>query len=90
MRLNQIKFAENGGCGYLLKPKILRDPNFNPKKIAEEQKPTHLLTIKVICAEHLPKSPDADKNGIVTPYISFSILGLEAENKQKTKTIRKF
>ena len=25
--LNQGKFRQNGGCGYVLKPKIMRDPN---------------------------------------------------------------
>ena len=26
MFLNQGKFRQNGGCGYILKPKIMRDP----------------------------------------------------------------
>ena len=27
MFLNQGKFRQNGGCGYILKPKIMRDSN---------------------------------------------------------------
>ena len=27
MFLNQGKFWQNGGCGYILKPKIMRDPH---------------------------------------------------------------
>ena len=26
MFLNQGKFRQNGGCGYILKPKVMRDP----------------------------------------------------------------
>jgi hypothetical protein len=45
MRFNQIKFEENNGVGYLLKPEILRDPNYSIKNFSE--KPTHLLKITV-------------------------------------------
>ena len=27
MYLNQGKFRQNGGCGYILKPKIMRNPD---------------------------------------------------------------
>ena len=27
MYLNQGKFRQNGGCGYILKPEIMRNPN---------------------------------------------------------------
>ena len=27
MFLNQGKFRQNGGCGYILKPKVMRDPH---------------------------------------------------------------
>ena len=27
MYLNQGKFRQNGGCGYILKPAVMRDPN---------------------------------------------------------------
>ena len=27
MHLNQGKFRQNGGCGYILKPKFMRDPD---------------------------------------------------------------
>lgn len=46
MRFNQIKFEENNGTGYLLKPEILRDPNFTMNLFTRE-KPTHVLKITV-------------------------------------------
>lgn len=38
--LNFVKFADNGGCGYLLKPPYLRtDPRFNPYSIVSNGNP---------------------------------------------------
>ena len=97
MRFNQIKFEENNGVGYLLKPKILRDPNYSINNFSE--KPTHLLKItvsgfkiliifQVICAEQLPKPNQSEKGEIIDPYIKLAIVGVEKDEKEvKTKTI---
>lgn len=29
MQLNQARFSQNGFCGYVLKPELLLDPNFD-------------------------------------------------------------
>lgn len=30
MQLNQGKFRQNGGCGYVLRPEFMFDDNFDP------------------------------------------------------------
>ena len=59
MHLNQGKFTDNGGCGYLLKPAELRDPStkFNPavpSTVGIDKSRT--LTVRIISAQHLPKA----------------------------------
>lgn len=48
MDIQNGKFLDNGGSGYILKPRFLRDAEteFNPKKTPENSKPV-TLTIKV-------------------------------------------
>jgi len=43
--LNQCRFMDNGGCGYVLKPKCLLEGDFNPKDVNESSQfvePTEL------------------------------------------------
>ena len=44
MYLNQGKFRQNGGCGYILKPEIMRDLDKNGIHIA-----TVCITSYIIC-----------------------------------------
>lgn len=68
MHLNDALFSDNGGCGYVLKPDILLDPNsrFDPAD------PNTMLNkksfeIKIISAQQLPK-PDDRIDDITDPY----------------------
>lgn len=49
MRLNDGKFRDNGGCGYLLKPEVLRRPEvgFNPEVGPFSSSPV-TLTVQVM------------------------------------------
>ncbi|KAM6960654.1 1-phosphatidylinositol 4,5-bisphosphate phosphodiesterase zeta-1-like [Aplochiton taeniatus] len=55
MDLNNGRFQDNGGCGYVLKPPVLRanQTSFDPNSSFPGQKPTHLL-LKVISGSNLP------------------------------------
>lgn len=53
MYLNQGKFRQNGGCGYILKPKVMRDPdekgllyNFNLTDTTENPVVSYIKTLQ--------------------------------------------
>ena len=63
MQLNRALFADNGGCGYVLKPEILLNPslNFNPLNL-NTMKNKKVLEIKIISGQKLP---DPAEGGII-------------------------
>ncbi|XP_012688878.1 1-phosphatidylinositol 4,5-bisphosphate phosphodiesterase delta-3-A isoform X2 [Clupea harengus] len=86
MDLNQGRFLVNGGCGYALKPSFLRQANseFNPENtgVGPGHNPV-LLTIRVISAQQLPKSPTDKPNSIVDPYVCVETHGAPIDNNMK-------
>ena len=48
MQLNQGRFLQNGGCGYVLKPPFMLHANFNPysKELPPDVEPV-VVTVKV-------------------------------------------
>lgn len=74
MDLNEALFADNGGCGYVLKPNILLDSSldFNPfDTTTMTNKKT--IEIKVISGQNLPMGSDIVKD-ISDPYGCFHTL----------------
>ncbi|KAM4618211.1 1-phosphatidylinositol 4,5-bisphosphate phosphodiesterase zeta-1-like [Polymixia lowei] len=55
MDLNNGRFQDNGGCGYVLKPAVLRSSQgrFDPYCCQHSLRPTHLL-LKVMSGSNLP------------------------------------
>eukprot|EP00055_Hartaetosiga_balthica_P012472 m.60663 g.60663 ORF g.60663 m.60663 type:complete len:1118 (+) comp7957_c0_seq1:138-3491(+) len=94
MNLNFGKFRDNGGCGYVLKPKELCDPQskFNPtvpSTVSIEKLET--VTIRVISAQNLPKpnqcAHDTKKGEIIDPYVGISVFGLPGESTESTTSV---
>ncbi|XP_062381834.1 1-phosphatidylinositol 4,5-bisphosphate phosphodiesterase delta-3-A isoform X2 [Sardina pilchardus] len=86
MDLNQGRFLTNGGCGYALKPGFLRqaESEFNPENTGGG--PGHspvLLTVRIISAQQLPKSPQDKPNSIVDPYVWVETHGAPIDNNKK-------
>ena len=84
LRVNDGFFTQNGRCGYVLKPKYLRDLSA-PKPTAK-----HLLTIKVLLGSQFPKPNNSKKGEIIDPYVRLKLHGDEEDEKQpavRTKTI---
>ncbi|CAG8635675.1 1698_t:CDS:10 [Dentiscutata erythropus] len=81
MQINEAMFSVNGGCGYVLKPERLRNPNVSP-----DINVSRTLTIEIISAQQLPK--DSPKGEVIDPFVEVELLvpGAEA-SKQKTSTI---
>ncbi|CAG8442543.1 1671_t:CDS:10 [Ambispora leptoticha] len=84
MQMNQAMFAVNGRCGYVLKPKSLRDP---PPINSSESSLTHIST-RHLKIEQLPRPRDQTKGDIVDPFVELELFVPGAEvQKFKTKTI---
>ncbi|XP_036314765.1 1-phosphatidylinositol 4,5-bisphosphate phosphodiesterase zeta-1, partial [Pipistrellus kuhlii] len=90
MDIQNGKFLDNGGSGYILKPQFLRDieTKFNPKDIPENSKPV-TLTIKVISGIQLPPSVHSSSNK-ADVLVIIEIFGVpNDEVKQQTRVIKR-
>ncbi|NWH79248.1 PLCZ1 phosphodiesterase, partial [Piaya cayana] len=89
MELQNGKFLDNGGCGYILKPEFLRNRNstFTPQNVGSHSNPMS-LSIKVICGHQLPPS-SLSKSNKADPLVQIEIYGVpEDQAKQKTCVVR--
>ncbi|XP_065653879.1 inactive phospholipase C-like protein 2 [Hydra vulgaris] len=92
MDINRGFFLKNGGCGYVLKPSVMREEvsyfNSNMKQEIPGVCPV-TLTIKVISGYQLPKPRgSASKADTVDPYVVIEMFGLPADYRfERTKTI---
>nr|XP_033773399.1 1-phosphatidylinositol 4,5-bisphosphate phosphodiesterase delta-3 isoform X2 [Geotrypetes seraphini]XP_033773400.1 1-phosphatidylinositol 4,5-bisphosphate phosphodiesterase delta-3 isoform X2 [Geotrypetes seraphini] len=86
MDLNQGRFLENGQCGYILKPKFMRetgtvfDPDYPSRGSSHDMK---ILTVRVISAQQLPKLNKEKKNSIVDPLVHLEIYGVSIDSAKK-------
>ena len=98
MSLAYGKFLDNGGCGYVLKPKYLIDVHetkFNPFNyltkpfVLQEniiEYPQHLI-ITIISGQLLPRANETT-NDIPDPYVVISTHGISCDQQsQRTKFI---
>jgi len=87
--VNRAKFSDNGGCGYVLKPDFLTepDPNYTPCSpfILQTEKEKRLI-VTVISGQHIPR-PDGSLTGeIIDPYVKVRIRGHPDDKGNKGKT----
>ncbi|XP_067055342.1 inactive phospholipase C-like protein 1 [Acropora muricata] len=92
MNLNTGKFLENGGCGYVLKPAVMREEiayfNPNTKDVIPGISP-QILQIKVISGQQFPKPKGSTAKGeVIDPFITIEIFGIPADIAQeRTRTV---
>ena len=76
--LNDAKFSDNGGCGYILKPDFLREPNPKYSPILSSTS-TFLhpkkLKITIISGQCMPGSSSNGENNVIRPYVRVNIFG---------------
>jgi len=72
MQLNRGKFRQNGNCGFILKPPILRAP-FDPNKKVDNYT---VLRVQIISAQQLPKPNRSRKGEIIDPYAELEVYGV--------------
>eukprot|EP01135_Chromosphaera_perkinsii_P003414 Nk52_evm38s242 gene=Nk52_evmTU38s242 len=91
MHLNLGKFAQNGNCGYVLKPLALRDPsyNFDPNETAgKSHTKSKTLKLKIISGQFLTR-PELGFKGC-SPIVHCEIFGVPGDTlQQQTRNIRK-
>ncbi|CAH1249762.1 PLCD3 [Branchiostoma lanceolatum] len=79
MDLNLGKFRQNGGCGYVLKPEVLRKDYLKidtSGKIPDKYRKN--LTVRVISSFQLP-SPSEKSTSSADPYVKVQICGIPAD-----------
>ena len=93
MALAYGKFLDNGGCGYVLKPKYLRDihkTNFNPLNYVKTpsmlpeniMEHSRRLIITIISGQLIPRSNETTKD-IPDPYVVISTHGIPCDQQSK-------
>lgn len=88
MFYNHGKFLENGQCGYVLKPPVLRSDNrrrFDPRQSTHLSTSTvRRLTVQIINARQLPHVAK-----VVNPYAIVAVNGVEKDARAfRTKVVR--
>ncbi|XP_049586611.1 inactive phospholipase C-like protein 2 [Syngnathus scovelli] len=92
MDLNIGWFRQNGNCGYVLRPSIMREQvsyfSANTKDSVPGVSP-QLLHIKIISGQNFPKPKGSGAKGdVVDPYVYVEIHGIPADcAEQRTKTV---
>ncbi|XP_077108246.1 inactive phospholipase C-like protein 2 [Ranitomeya variabilis] len=92
MDLNTGWFRQNGNCGYVLRPSIMREEVSYFSANAKDSLPgvsAQLLHLKIISGQNLPKPKGSGAKGdVVEPYVYVEIHGIPADcAEHRTKTV---
>ncbi|XP_053190894.1 inactive phospholipase C-like protein 2 [Scomber japonicus] len=92
MDLNTAWFQQNGNCGYVLRPAIMRQEVSYFSADTRDTVPgvaPQLLHVKVISGQNLPKPRGSGAKGdVVDPYVFVEIHGIPADcTERRTRTI---
>ncbi|CAG5123277.1 unnamed protein product, partial [Candidula unifasciata] len=86
MQINQAMFAQNGRCGYVLKPRFMNSSHYNPSEITSLKKDVEavVLTVTVLGGRNLGSMLSAV--GVMQPFVMVEVLGLPLDcQTQRTK-----
>ena len=87
MRLNDALFADNGGCGYVLKPPSLRaDAPGGDLPDAPRARASRLV-VRVLSGQQLPRPNGEQRGEVIDPYVRVTLhcAGFEP---QSSRTLR--
>ncbi|XP_028284322.1 inactive phospholipase C-like protein 2 isoform X2 [Parambassis ranga] len=92
MDLNTAWFRQNGSCGYVLRPAIMRQEVSYFSADTRDTVPgvsPQLLHVKVISGQNLPKPRGAEAKGdVVDPYVYVEIHGIPADcAERRTRSV---
>ncbi|GFO43401.1 phosphoinositide phospholipase c [Plakobranchus ocellatus] len=89
MQINQAMFAQNGRCGYVLKPGFMQEPYYHPNDVAalKEDVESIILTVEIIGGRLLGNTHN--NIGVMSPYVAMEIIGLPIDCQAvRTKTLQ--
>ncbi|KAG8180062.1 hypothetical protein JTE90_016189 [Oedothorax gibbosus] len=76
-QLNHARFMQNGRCGYVLKPKVMFNEDFDPYERSTLHGVNPLsLSIQIMSTRYLMKTG----KGLASPFIEVEIVGSEYDN----------
>ncbi|KAJ8352837.1 hypothetical protein SKAU_G00243130 [Synaphobranchus kaupii] len=87
--LHRGRFAQNGGCGYVLRPAVMREEvSYFSTQGCVPGVPPQTLRVKVIGAHGLPKPQGSGSKGeVIDPYVVLELHGVPADcAEQRTRT----
>ncbi|XP_062287711.1 inactive phospholipase C-like protein 1 isoform X2 [Scomber scombrus] len=89
--LHRGRFSQNGGCGYVVRPAVMRDEVSYFSAHTQgcvPGVPPQTLRIKVISAHNLPKPQGSGAKGeVIDPYVVLELHGVPADcAEQRTRT----
>uniref|UniRef100_A0A3B5B6L4 Phosphoinositide phospholipase C n=1 Tax=Stegastes partitus TaxID=144197 RepID=A0A3B5B6L4_9TELE len=89
--LHRGRFSQNGGCGYVLRPAVMRDEVSYFSAHTQgcvPGVPPQTLRVKVISAHNLPKPQGSGAKGeVIDPYVVLELHGVPADcAEQRTRT----
>jgi len=89
MDINDGRFSMNGGCGYVLKPKFLRDDisYFSPVGV-QPASLSKILHLRIISGQNFPKPRNGGAKGhVIDPYVLVELFGVEGDcGEERTRT----
>ena len=88
--LNRARFSDNGGCGYVLKPEFLNepDPNYSPCTpfILQTTEREKAVRVTVVSGQHIPRPDGRVKGEVIDPYVKVRIRGHPDDKGNKART----
>ncbi|CAJ0600322.1 unnamed protein product [Cylicocyclus nassatus] len=88
MDLQEGRFSENGGCGYVLKPSVMNEDLF----VAGDKLPNtpQILHLRVLSAQKLPRPRGSNAKGdSCDPFVVVEVFGIPGDcAEERTKTVR--
>lgn len=84
MQYNQAKFRDNGGCGYLLKPKYMLSEVYDPNSLATLRGvETKILHMRIIGARHMCR---VGRSSVSSPLVEVEVIGSSIDSGLKHRT----
>ncbi|KAL8618755.1 hypothetical protein ACOMHN_015165 [Nucella lapillus] len=90
MQLNDGRFRDNGGCGYVLKPPfLLSEETFGIVNGTVTRNLCRTFRLTIISAMQIPKPHNSTKGEVIDPFIKIELHGAPGDNAEyRTKVIK--
>jgi hypothetical protein len=87
--VNNAKFSDNGGCGYVLKPSFLTKPNpeYSPSSaLVTSGENKWMVKVTVISGQHIPRPEELQDEEVLNSSVKVKIFGHSGEDEDVRQT----